>query len=418
MSEKKETNVTLVKRIVAAIKAAAKELGKEPSEVTKLDLLQNDYGINDWDLRKVGGLALVKSAHFTITNKELPAIRNLKDDRSYINKLENMVGTRIILEEEIQNAILGLPKVKIEPYKIKTKAKVKRALNLVLSDLHIGSDISKDETGNLDFKRVEEARRLAKIIEETITYKSAYRNETHLNVLLIGDIIQNQLHDPRDAAPQAEQFARALHLLTQAFAHLSASFPSVTVYCNTGNHDRTISRHPSRAVNQKWDSLGTMLYTALKYSLSHLKNLEFIIPKTPYVTYEVFGKRIFATHGDSVLKVGHPSSSIKTGSLEDQINSINSSLIDKEEYSVFVIGHVHVGSCTHLSNGAVLITNGALPPTDEFATSIGLTETASGQYLFESVEDYPVGDIRFIKVDGRTDKDASLDKLIQKWEKL
>lgn len=408
----------LVKNIVTAIKKAAKELGKEPYEVTKLDLLSNDYGVSDWDLRKVGGLALVKSAHFTIPNKELPSIRNLKDDRSYITKLENMVGSRVILEEAIQNALLGMPKVKIAPYMHKAKGRIKRQLNLVLSDLHIGSDISKDETGNLDFKKIEESRRLAKIIEETLTYKVMYRNETHLNVLLLGDIIQNQLHDPRDAAPLAEQFARALHLLTQAFAQLAHAFPSVTVYCNTGNHDRTTSRHSHRAVNQKWDSLGTMLYTALKTALSNVKNINFVIPKTPYVTYEVFGKKIFATHGDTVLKVGHPSSSIKTGSLEDQINSINSSLVDKDEYSVFVIGHVHVGSCTHLSNGAVLITNGALPPTDEFATSIGLTETASGQYLFESVEDYPVGDIRFIKVDSRTDKDASLDKLIQKWDKF
>ena len=197
--------------------------------------------------------------------------------------------------------------------------------------------------------------------------------------MLLGDIIQNQLHDPRDGAPSAEQCGRAIHLLTQAIGQFSASFPSVEVFCNTGNHGRNTGRHHGRAVNQKWDSLETIVYYAIREACKNLKNVKFTIPKTPYVVYEVFGKKIFATHGDSVLNVGYPGKAINTGRLETQVNRFNASLSDKDEYSVLVVGHVHTASITHLSNGAVTITNGALVPVDEYAVSIGLMETTSGQ---------------------------------------
>ena len=402
-----------LKKIISAIKQAAKELDKKPYEITKTDLLSNEYGVTEWDIRKLGGLDAVKKAHFPFEEKLLKDVRELKQDKSYILKLENQIGARLLLEEEITNALTAFPKLNITPYKVKSKVKIKRALNLVLSDLHIGSDIKKEETGKLDFGKVEESRRLAKIIQETIEYKIAHRDETELNVLLIGDIFENRLHDMADGAPLSEQFSRALYLLTQAIGQLSSHFPKVTVYCLSGNHCRDVARHPQRAVNQKWDSIGTMLHYSLKTALASNKNITFVLPKTPYHVYEVFGKKIFISHGDTVLKVGYPGTAIKTGSLEDQINSINASLPDNEEYSVFVVGHVHVGSCTHLSNGAVLITNGPLVPPNDFAISIGIFETACGQYIFESVQDYPVGDIRYIKINSTVDADKSLDQLIK-----
>jgi hypothetical protein len=39
----------------------------------------------------------------------------------------------------------------------------------------------------------------------------------------------------------------------------------------------------------------------------------------------------------------------------------------------------------------------------------------TGQWLFESVPGYAVGDMRFIRVGERDDKDATLDKLITPW---
>jgi len=404
-----------LKTIIDAIKSAAKEHDIHPQLVTKVMIIDK---VSDWEIRKIGGLSGVLKAHFPQQDKDLASINNVKKQASYIQKLEKALGEKIVNDERVLEIFNGLKLPKVKEYKSKKKSKISRAVNLVLSDLHFGSDISKNKTGGLDFGKIEEARRLAKVTQEVITYKPQYRKETELNVLLLGDLIQNQLHDMRDGAPMAEQVCRAIHLLSQTLTHFTNNFPQVNVYVNSGNHGRNTSRHHNRAVNDKWDSLESIICYALKNTFKNVKNIKFEIPLTPYVTYEVFGKKIFASHGDTVIKPGFVGKSINTGSLETQINKINATLNDNDEYAVFICGHIHTGSTTHLGNGAVMITNGALVPSDEFAVSIGLLENSCGQMLFESVPGYPVGDVRFIRVNQKDDENKELDKIIQKFTGL
>lgn len=318
--------------------------------------------------------------------------------------------------EEFSNKVFAGKISPIKPYK--SKKKTKRNLTLVISDTHFGADLKSEETGVREFGKLQESRRIAAITEEVINYKAQYRDETELDVLLLGDIIQGSLHDPRDGASLAEQMARAIHLLSQMLTHFSGNFKKVRVHCTTGNHGRNKARHYGRAVNQKWDSNETIVYYALKKILAPQTNVEFSIPKTPYGEFSVFGQRILYTHGDTVLKPGYPNSSINIKSLETQINSINSSLSDQSEYKAVVVGHVHTCSQTYLGNGSVMMTNGALIPPDEFAVSIGIMESQTGQLLFESVPEFAVGDTRFIRVGEKQDNDAELDKIIKPFESL
>lgn len=299
----------------------------------------------------------------------------------------------------------------------KSNEPTKRYFNIILSDLHFGADIDGEETGGPTFGKKEESRRLAKVVNEVCTYKEEYRDSTELNVILLGDVIQGALgHDPRDGAALAEQYCRAIHLLIQALGTFSQKFKKVNVYCNPGNHDRIISRHIGRAVHSKYDSYATMLYYSLKKACSNVPNINFIIPKTPYVIVEVFDKKIYAWHGDTGIKTGNVGKAINIKSINDAINSINASLADTKEYSAFVCGHLHLGTVSFLPNNTTLIVNGGLPPFDPFCVSLGIQESSSGQMLFESVPNFAVGDIRYIRVDAETDKDESLDKLIEPWE--
>lgn len=296
------------------------------------------------------------------------------------------------------------------------KSKINRSLILTLSDLHFGADIKSEETGHLSYGPVEEARRFAEVIRQTIDYKPQYRKETELHVNLLGDIIQHKLHDPQDAAPVSEQVCRSIHLLIQGLAHLGESFGKVTVHCATGNHGRDLNRHQSRATSGKWDSVETVIYFAVKSALSKYKNITVDIPKTPYCIYEVLGHKVMATHGDNVINPGNPGKAINVGKLEQQINRLNASLKDQEEIKLIFVGHVHVASVTSLNCGSNLITNGALPPVDQFAVSIGILEGQSSQTLVECTAEYSLGDIRFIKVGAKQDNDKELDKVIKRWE--
>lgn len=409
---KKSNPTEIVKQ---GILDASKALNIEPRDVTKRQLMEY---VSDWAMKGSGGIGLVKNAYFPEDKKDLKSIVTSKNKANYIGSLEKIVGNTEVMRELVTDSLKKIKLPKFTPYKQIKAKKVDRAVNVILSDLHIGSDVKKEETGGLDFGKKEESRRLARITKEILDYKPQYRDCTKLNVYLLGDLVQMNLHDPRDGAPAAEQVARAIYLISQSLSHFTESFPEVTVYCATGNHGRLQSRHKTRAVNQKWDSIETIIYYALKQIFAKQKSIKFVIPKTPFVTVDVFGSKFFLTHGDTVFKPGYPGQSIKIGHLENQINKINATLPDSQEYAVFAVGHVHTASMTHLSNGAVMITNGAMVPSDEFAVSIGLLENVCGQYLFESVKGFPVGDSRFIKVSEKDDKDKSLDRIITPWKGL
>lgn len=294
------------------------------------------------------------------------------------------------------------------PSKSTKKRGSERILNLMLSDLHYGSDIGAAETGT-KYGPVEEARRTAAVVAEVAKWKRQYRNDTTLYVHLLGDIIEGKLHDPESAAPLTEQVHRAWWILGQALRYLSGQFKAVKVFCTPGNHGRRMDRHPDRAVNQKWDSIETMIYGGLKFALADRKNVVFEIPLTPYYKYKAFDKTGFMTHGDTVLNVGYPNRAINVEGIRRQINEINA----KDHCDLFGAGHVHVASTVRLPNGPMLITNGCLVPSGEYGQSIGIMETGCCQMVWESVPGIICGHRMEIIVNETNDADKSLDKIIR-----
>ena len=334
-------------------------------------------------------------------NRSRGIATNAARDRLFLNQLEASLEKLLT-----KKYVVG------KDYRPRTHLKTCRVLNLVLSDLHFGAALDKREVP-LQYSHVEEARRLAAVVLQTAEYKLDHRAETELYIHLLGDVIQNQLHDPRDGAPLAEQMASAIHLLTQAVVFLAGQFKQVTVYCATGNHGRNTSRHAERAVCQKWDSNETVIYFAVKTAVANISNVKINIPRTPYYTCKALGMSIFGTHGDTVLKPGFPNRAIKVGEAQKQIDSINGKLAFDHRHRLFLVGHVHNSSCTTLPNGVIFISNGCLIPTDSYAGSIGITDTACRQILFETVPGIIVGDHRAIILDETVDCNKDLDRIIQ-----
>lgn len=354
----------------------------------------------------------------TITKEDVLQHRIGKEISIKRKERENLIK-KISTLEYVEKFADGVFSGKIKPYKVINKnSTIERALNLTLSDLHFGADITAEETGYLDFGKIEESRRFANVVKQVLEYKDQYRSQTELHINLLGDIIQNKLHDQQDAAAVSEQSCRAIHLLSQGISQLAEGFPKIIVHCATGNHGRDTARHHDRARSGKWDSLETVIYYALKKILAPYTNVKFNIPKTQYVLYEVLGHKVFATHGDGVVSIGNPGKSLNIGRVENQINRINAALKDSEEVKVAIVGHTHCASVSKLSSGTNLLTNGCLCPVDPFAVSIGLLENSAAQILFEMTKKHDLGDIRFIKLSKENDKDKDLDEIIIPWNGL
>ena len=419
---------TKIELVTEAYVELSRKLGKLPS-ITEC----KRFGISPKTIEyHFGGIKELKEAAIAATpsleSMNVPVRLTLNDidayrtdaERSNAKKNNKIItadaSTLDYLKKFADNVFSGriVPTTKTKP----KHSSLDRIVTVVLSDLHFGSDLKKVETGTMDYGRVEESRRLAAIVKQVSEYKIQYRDRTKLVVLLNGDIIDNQLHDARTGAPVSEQCARAIHLLSQAIGYWATQFGEVEVYATTGNHGRNTARHHERAIHQKWDSLETIVHFAIKASLSRIKNVKFNIPMTPLASYEVFGRKIAFTHGDTVINAGSVATTINTKAIENQINKINASLRDKDEYAAVILGHLHIPSITFLGNGVAMIVNGSLVPPDEFAVSIGVMETTNGQWVFESVKGYPVGDQRLIVVNKQDDENKELDKIIVPWSEF
>lgn len=317
------------------------------------------------------------------------------------------------LQEELQRTFQGkMPIPKQEKPRGREKP-VERILNVILSDTHYGAALDPREVRHR-YGVVEESRRTASIIKKVADFKRQYRAETKLYVHMLGDMFQGQLHDPRDGEPLAQQMCQTGYILIRAIRYLAAQFPrGVTVFCTPGNHGRNTNRHRDRAVLQKWDSNETVVYYMLKEASAYLPNVEVKLGYEPDYEFDAFGTQGMGTHGDTVLNPGYPGQNINVAGLKKQMSDINAGRAKRglKPYGVFIVGHVHTGSMTRLPGGW-MITNGCLIPVDPYARSIGITESACGQWVWESTKDHIVGHTMFADVDENTDKDSSLDSIL------
>lgn len=293
--------------------------------------------------------------------------------------------------------------------KTKSSAKIKRSVCLLLSDLHLGSDLSALDNP-MPFRAVEEARRLEYIMRQVIDYKPQYRNNTELVLLLNGDLIDGLLmHDFRDGAPLTEQKAIFWHLMSRFVGECARAFPSVRVECQPGNHGRNIVRHPGRATSRKWDGHEWELYFALSKMCSSLKNVTWSIPFRAISAINLHGSIVGMTHGDTEVKISHPDQGAKNNARE--FDRINATQIYGVVFDAWLIGHFHTPR--YSPGNPHIIYNGALIPPNGYARTSGYIGESAGQFLWEATEGYPIGDLRFIDVGRAQDEDDKLGTILQ-----
>lgn len=380
----------------------------------------NDKGLARFAISDAGGFNRIREMAFPLRATPFTVAKIAASDHASVNKRlgEHASRFQFTLDrvDEYAEQIYKASVVELPCCSPKTKTeRVESIYNLILSDLHFGSDIQKNKTGYLDYGAKEESRRFAHVIRSTVAYKNRLSPQgAGLNVLLLGDLIQNQLHDARDGALLAEQIARAMHNLIIGARHLAAHFTFVNFKCVGGNHDRNYGRHHKRAVMDKIDSFATVIHVAMKHALAGLPNVSFDIPTTPFVTYSNFDHRGIAAHGDTHFSdIGYPGTTVRISKMEQQANRLNASLIDTKEYSVVSVGHTHTPNITVPPSGTAFIVNGCLPPLDEHAQSIGIYESKNcGQIIFESTPDQMIENIKLIRVGHTQDAETALDRFI------
>lgn len=384
----------LTQLIAEDIRRVASEQSVEPIELTRA-MYRRHGGTLEHKLEQVGGFALVKRTFFAKKIRAEGEVYASQQVNKAVNALRRDIGSRDYVAARIEALLEKMPPIKLAYRPKASKKRLTRSLSLLLSDLHVGTDLTLEEH-LVEHRAKQEAAALWSVIKNVCEYKLEHRRDTELCLNILGDIIENELHGRSGADLLHVQVCRAIYLLSQAIAILAASFPKVRVNFSVGNHGRDIALNPGRATSQKFNGLETTIYYAIKVVCRGLKNVEFSQPLTAWAEYTAQGHKIYVTHGDTHLEPGNPGGKINVRGLENSTNRINASLKDKDEYKVFAVGHVHQAMVTQLVNGSYLITNGALIPPGSYAQSLNIMEAPMTQVLWETTKEHPVGDFRFV----------------------
>jgi len=302
----------------------------------------------------------------------------------------------------------------------KSSKPIERTLVAHLSDTHYGNNVSSGELGGLNsYNNVIAARRTALFFQNIANFKPQYRDITDLVLILNGDLGAGIIHNQEHAVDlMTRQFATILSIIGQGVTYLAQHFKKITVYCTPDNHMRFQHKQSKdRSTVHKWDSFATMAHVALKREFNNYKNINFIIPESPYAIFDIQGHKAFATHGDNVFEVGNASKVIKVGDIASQVDKINNSdLSQNKKFELFFIAHVHAPMILLLDNGSYVYINGCLSGLDAFGNSIGIFGNHPTQQLIEITKEH-IGDCRLVRVK-EADNNKSLDKIITMEEDL
>ncbi len=313
----------------------------------------------------------------------------------------------------INEASKALPPLEPKGYAQKTRASDGhgRVLTVLLSDLHIGTDLLSSQHLRR-FGTTEEARRLAYILRNVLEYKTDKRDDTVLHIDLNGDLIAGMLgHDDKMAAPLTNQIFRAEHLLSQFVWHCATHFKRVAIHWQAGNHGRNLLRHKTgRADNEKYENFELIIAMAIRNRCRGLKNVTWSITRRPWSDIPFFGWHKLMTHGDTVMgaKPG-------TKGFRGLVAEINASPYYRQGgYDVIELGHWHDPEAFMTGRTRVFV-NGAMIPPDGHSESQGYLNLCA-QWLYEATERFPVGDMRRLELPFDVDSDDSFDALISPWD--
>lgn len=411
-------NLSLPDLIAADAKAIADKINTPIEHLTHRTYIQNGGKYNAGILSQIGSFKSIIGIYNPPKQGLESTIVRLSDLRNNQRFISKQLGSKDIFLEELAHIMEKYPKYNAaKPYKLrKLHTKIERALVVLLSDLHFGTDLDPEEVGHM-YGKVEEARIVAQIVQTICEYKMKYRDETVLYLNFLGDLIANFLHGISSAELLHLQTCRAMWLITQLISRVAEHFREIHVTCLIGNHDRDAFLHPGRATSQKYNALGTTIYYGAYLGTKHLPNIKWHQPKTAWCDMNILGHPMYGTHGDTNFQISNPGSTINTKVIENTINKINASRPKGLEYEVCFEGHNHIGLVTRLSNGVFFLTNGPGLPPDQFATTLNIHECPQNQLMFETTKEYAVGDVRFINLSSAM-KDKSLDKIVQAWPGL
>jgi len=260
---------------------------------------------------------------------------------------------------------------------------------LLLSDLHWGERVFKEQVGGVNEYNLAIAKRrlsnvinkvphLLKILDSDMRYPG-------IIAMLGGDMVGGNIHEELAATNEQGIMPTWYDLyvnLVAGLEYLADTFGAVFVPCVSGNHDRDTKK--TWAKNRNATSFGWLLYQMLAKHFAGDKRFTFYIPDAADALFKAYHTRYLLTHGDQ-FKGGDgiigPIGPLMRGNQKKQQRN---AAVD-QSYDIMVAGHWHQRiTLSHL------IVNNSLKGYDEYAYANNFRFSRPSQNLWTTHPDIGV----------------------------
>ncbi len=304
-----------------------------------------------------------------------------------------------VIADRFQNAVKALPTVK---YPININKKVKKdqseseQMGLMLSDVHIGSSFTLQQTGGLaEFNTQIAISRLKNLTQATVDiynlHSKLYKIPT-LNIFSLGDIVAGA-NSTGAWSPVyinesvIDQMTIGFQSIAQMINQWLKVFETIQFWGVSGNHGR-VAKSGVQKEYANWDYL---CHKFLQARFSSNKRVHFNLPKSWWQMAKIKNHKFLLVHGEDVKAGGSPIAGLKN--LQQKMIGVTRQIPD---YTL--AGHFHTSSELRTNSGKVIL-NGSVVGPDVYSLKNLQSSSKPQQKLFGVNSKYGITYMYDIRLD-------------------
>jgi predicted phosphodiesterase len=305
----------------------------------------------------------------------------LKAERLEMEAVAGERSIRATLERLVGQVVTAWPPVPAPPTLPPSPDTTEETLVLHLSDWHAYQRVSAEGTRGFNAYDAQTfAQRVYHVVQSArgiaTRMQAAGWRFPRLVIALNGDLVSGTIHEV-ERHTDAPSIVHAVYgcgmVLAQAVRDLAETFPTVDVFCTSGNHGRLPD---ARRIQQDdpWRSWDTLVALFAKERLRDTPSVAWHIPQAWSVAYDVEGWRFFQTHGHDVKSWN----SIPWYGLNRLITSINALEASRGRgLDVVLAGHFHNASSLSQVSGEAFINGSLIGGTTFSINALGRSDRPS-----------------------------------------
>lgn len=388
---------------INATTALSRELNMKQSTLQKHVLTMKRTGLSIfWGGDSVKG-SIAKAAPVEVTVDDRIRERRLEQEVSSLKKREKELLDQVISATDYRSSVMGLTSERLDPSEIKpiisTSTRGETAI-LLLSDLHFGEFISREELEGLNaFDPAIAEARLRKVFATAAALLTKHwpgPPPERLIIALMGDAVSGALHPElmRTDKLRPMESVRAVSAILASGIDLLLNTVDcpIDIISVVGNHGRVgLIKPESKGVAS--ESYDTLVSDFLEMHYKKEKRVTFYVPAGPDALVSIYNYKFLFTHGDRMSAGGG------RGFVGAELPILRGFQKTHMDYAMrgTILHHVFCGHFHTPLSSALGTANGCLPGPSEYSISFRMRPNPPMQAFVTVHPEHFITQTRWIK---------------------